>query len=276
MQMRLLADNKLIWEAYSMMHMESPDTVLNSNNDRLFSWNAKSELTSTFMRIGSQWFLTGVNVFKQKPKSGKDTMVHSQLFAKIIETEFLKVLPKKLKEFDYLSAYNEGDELSVSDFIESILASSKILTDVLSKYADDDRHEFLTLISEEIANYVDAKIRKFRASNNFEAFSLDTAFYKPDESLTRVWFDCGRLWINPQTRDGDTIPGLIISMWQMPDEQNKIKIQNELVDLLQSSGYKFSHIAWDGDENIDPTQKHIRASKLKASKQPTWDDVRYR
>lgn len=146
----------------------------------------------------------------------------------------------------------------------------------MSKYADDDRHEFLTLISEEIANYVDAKIRKFRASNNFEAFSLDTAFYKPDESLTRVWFDCGRLWINPQTRDGNTIPGLIISMWQTPNKQNKIKIQNELVDILQSSGYKFSHIAWDGDENIDPTQKHIKASKLKTGKHPTWDDVRYR
>lgn len=275
--MRLLAENKLIWEAYSTLYAESPDTVLDSDNNRLFSWNAKSDITSTFMRIGNQWLLAGVNVFKDQPKSGKDTMVHSQLYAKIIEKELLKVLPTKLKKIDYLSAYNEGDELAVTDFIESVLKSSKILTAVFSKYTDrDDREEFLTLISKEIANYVDPEMQEFRASKNIKPFSLNTIFYKPDEGLTRVWFDCGRLWLNPQANNKITIPGLIISMWQTPDAQNKIKIQNELADILKSNGYKFSHIAWDGDENIDPTQKHIKASKLKAGKHLTWDDVHYR
>jgi len=275
--MKFILENKNIWQAYTKMYTESPDTVLDSDGKRLFSWSGKSDLTSTFMRIGEQWFLAGVNIFKQQPKSGNDTMVHSQLFSKLIESEFLKVLPEKLKEFDYHSAYKEGDEPAISDFIKDIIKSSKILTDVFSKYVnDDDIREFLTLIAEEIANYVNPEIREFRTVNNYDAFSLDTVFYKPDESLTRVWFDCGRLWINPQTQNKTTIPGLIISMWKKPDSQSKIKIQNELNDILKSNGYKFSHIAWDGDDNINPTQKHIKASKLSMNKQPTWDDIKYR
>jgi hypothetical protein len=275
--MKYILENKNIWQAYTKMYTESPDTVLDPEGNKLFSWNDKSDLTSTFMRIGDQWLLAGVNIFKQNTKSGKDIMVHSHLFSKLIESEFLKILPEKLKEFDYRSAYSEGDEIAISDFIEDIIKSNKILADIYSKYSNrDDRHEFLTLIADEIANYVNPEMREFRASKKSSAFSLGTIFYKPDESLTRVWFDCGRLWINPQTQNKTTIPGLIISMWKKPDSQSKIKIQNELADILKSNGYKFSHIAWDGDDNIDPTQRHIKASKLPVNKQPTWDDIKYR
>lgn len=272
--MRLL-DSKLIWEAYKNLYQESPDTVKDANNNQLFSWNSESQLTSPFMRIDGQWFLAGVNIFEHQPGGAVPPYHHAELFAKIIENEFLKVLPKKLKKFDYIEAYNEGDELAVTDFIESIIKSNKILTSIFNKYTDiDDRHEFLTLLSEEIANYVDPKVSAFRASKKYDAFSLPTIFYKPDIDKTRVWFDCGRLWLNPKSKEA-TIPGLIISMWQMPSQQEKSKIQTELASILKSKGYKFSHVAWDGDANIDPTQKHIKASKISVDKQPTWDDVKY-
>lgn len=227
------------------------------------------------MRINGQWFLAGVNAFEQQHDGATLPDHHAGLFAKIIENEFLKVLPKKLKKFDYLEAYNDGDELAVTDFVESIIKSNKILTSIYSKYNDrDDRHEFLTLLVEEIANYVDPKVSAFRASKKYDAFSLETIFYKPDLAATRVWFDCGRLWLNPKSKEG-TIHGLIISMWQIPSQQEKNKIQNELASILKSKGYKFSHVAWDGDANIDPTQKHIKASKMSVEKQPTWDDIKY-
>lgn len=270
-----LLDNNLIWETYKNLYLESPDIVKDVNDNQLFSWYSDSQLTSPFMRINDQWFLAGVNAFEQQSNSAAPTDNHAELFAKIIENEFLKVLPKKLKKFDYLEAYKEGDEIAVTDFIESIINSSKILTSVFSKYTDiDDRYEFLTLIAEEIANYVDPKVSAFRASKKYDAFSLGTIFYKPDLAKTRVWFDCGRLWLNPKSKEG-TIHGLIISMWQVPSQQEKNKIQNELASILKSKGYKFSHVAWDGDANIDPTQKHIKASKISVDKQPTWDDVKY-
>lgn len=270
-----LLDNKLIWQAYKNLCQESPDTVKDANNNQLFSWNSDSQLTSTFMRIDGQWFLSGVNVFEQQPDDA-EPHYHANLFAKIVEKEFLKILPNALKKFDYFDAYNSGDELAVYDFIESIIKSNKILTSIYNKYANgDDRHEFLTLIAEEIANYVDPKVSAFRASKKYDPFSLGTIFYKPDIDKTRVWFDCGRLWLNPKSKQG-TIPGLIISMWQMPAQQEKNKIQNELASILKSKGYNFSHVAWDGDANIDPTQKHIKASKMSVDKQPTWDDIKYR
>lgn len=270
------SDIKLIWEAYKGLYIESPDNVKDSDQNSIFYWNSKSQLTSTFMRIGNQWFVAGVNIFKGQPKSGKDIMIHDSLFAEIIEAEIMKVLPQQLERFDYATAYESGNAVAVFNFIKRVFKTSQILTAILKEYTKHgEEEEFLREIAEEISYYTNPEISEFRASKGFKAFSLVAIFYVTDESDTRAWFDCGRLWIDPKAK-GYTIPGLVISMWKTPNTQNKGRIQEELSRILKDEGYNFTRITWDGDSDIDPYQKHIRASKLSAAKQPTWDDIKYR
>jgi hypothetical protein len=269
-------DTVLVWEAYKAIYKESPDTVKDADQNSIFNWNSKSQLTSTFMRIGSRWLLAGVNILKEESKKNDVDIVHSNLFGTVIADEIMKVLPQSLKKFNFAKAYTSNNTDATYKFIKQVFRTSQLLTDILKEYTKhNEAEDFLDLIAEEIAAYIDPKIKEFRAKNNFREFSLETIFFVPDESETRIWFDCGRLWINPQTK-GHTIPGLIISMWNPPEKDNKNKIQEELSKILKSEGYKFTHIAWDGDKDIDPYQKHIRASKLSVNKQTTWDDIKYR
>jgi len=269
-------DNKLIWEAYTTVHNESPDHVCDNEGNSLFFWNAKSKLTSAFMRIGKQWFLSGVNILNSKTdqKGGNKSYIHSDLFSHIIETEVMKVIHQKLENFDFYEALNNDDPTDVIKFIEDLIKTSRILIDIYNQYKKHNEGDvFFDQLKSSLINATDPKIKAFRISKGYEFFNMMTIFYEPDISLTRSWFECGRLWLQPQTDSDINIPGLVISMWKPP--RNRTAIQNELVAILQNKGYKFSHVSWDGDKDIDPKTKHIKASKLQVNNNPSWDDIKY-
>lgn len=268
-------DNKLIWESYTTVHVESPDRVRDSDGNVLYFWNAKSKLTSSFMRIGKQWFLSGVNILNLKSDQNEDNIphIHSDMFAHIIETEVLKVIHQKLEKFDFYEATKNNDP-EATRFVVDLIKTSRILTDIYNQYKKHNEGDiFFEMLKKSLTAATDPKIKAFRASKGYEFFNIMTIFYEPDISLTRSWFECGRLWLQPQTDSDITIPGLVISMWTPPS--NKTAVQNELVAILQNKGYKFSRVSWDGDKDIDPKAKHTMASKLRANN-PSWDDIKYR
>lgn len=269
-------DNKLIWEAYTTVHAESPDRVNDNDGNALFFWNAKSKLTSAFMRIGKQWFLSGVNILNSSDQNeDNESYIHADLFAHIIETEVMKVIHQKLEKFDFHEELNNDDPTDVIKFIEDLIKTSTILIDIYNQYKKHNEGDiFFDMLKSSLTNATEPKIKAYRISKGYEFFNIMTIFYEPDISLTRSWFECGRLWLQPQTDSDVNIPGLIISMWKPPS--NKTAVQNELVAILQNKGYKISHVSWDGDKDIDPTQKHIKASKAQIKTQPSWDDIKYR
>ena len=255
---------------------ESPDRVKdpNSPSNIMFFWHSKADFTSTFMRIGDQWFLSGINVFTPTSKfhGTAKTKVHADMFNELISVELRKVFPKYIKGMDY-SSLNNHEKISL---IMRMINSNKILSPIYSQYDIHGCGElFLNEIEEELSNATDKKIAAFRKENVFARRGLHTIFYVPDDSETRVWFDCGRLWINPQTIKGSIIPGAVISMWKPPTNERRSEIENELSAILQKSNIKFSRIVWDGDSNIDPGAKHTKAIKLQVNNNLSWDDIKY-
>jgi len=269
-------DNKLIWEAYTTVHNESPDKVRDPNysSDIMFFWNCKADFTSTFMRIGDQWFLSGINVFTPDTKfyGTAKTKVHADMFNKLITTELQKNFPKYTKGVDYRSL-NDHEKISL---IIRMIKANKILSPIYNQYEIHGCGElFLNEIEKVFSSAADKTLVAYRKEKGFEELVIHTIFYVPDDSETRVWFDCGRLWLNPQHMDGSPIPGIVISMWKLPTGERRSKIENELSSILQKNNIRFSRIVWDGDKDIDPKTKHIKASKAQIKTQASWDDIKY-
>ena len=238
---------------------ESPDTF-NVNNKESFNWHSEATLVSSFISIGDQWFL------------GNPKEIHSQLFGRIIAGELLKTAPGSLRKLNYLKL-NENKKRQF--VVNNITTQSDILANVYTTYKRHGvENTYIDYIVDIIDFYADSEKRphsSIKDKSEWLEGSCDTLFYYPDIAHTRKWFNAGRLWLNPVTNYKQTLPGLYISMW---NKKAQNIAQPKIEDILKDAGYKFSHVAKDGDSNIDPSQKHIKISQQPVNSK-NWDDIKY-
>jgi hypothetical protein len=298
--------------------LESPDKIdIIQYNKKSFTigWASykNAELISTFLKIGNQWFLEGVNT-KNLNIGLKEETTHGDLLSKIIGHELVKVgVLDMLETFNYReesknipppvssiwtsnppffmdrakTAIQKKTAKKIENFLNEIIRKSKILKNVdeIIKKGPWIPNVFINYLHNAILDatnpqrFSDPKWKETMSKINVlnpEDYFKKTAFMNFFTGVLEVEdarpaFHCGRLWLNPKK-----MPGLFISMWEQNDLSNedKLKIQNELGKILKENGFKFSEVAWDGEEKIDLGTKHIQASKLKLPVS-SMDDVLY-
>jgi len=218
---------------------------------KIFHWLSEAKFAGPFMQIGNQWVVGRINQPKWSIGLGEEE-THEFLFS------------NRMSQYVFESIKDTSiNRHQLATQIKDIPLIKRLAT---QEVIDENMIYDMVRILQEFRepNIIQKKLGWIfqDAFNNAGAYST-----------IRQYTNSGRVWIDPVTTENETVHGMFLSLW-FPRTELIPTVERNIGDILKQQGFVFKHIIWDGDEYIDPSQKHVAAAKQKRPA-PNWDDIKY-